>query len=347
MLAIGYQKYALLSTLAVGLVVSPVQVQSSVRWSTKFQEAVEQLRAGNLTEATRQFETLWSSEPEDFVLANAVGTALDSAGHHREATEWYHRALSVNPQFAPACNNPALNYIALGEMEKALAQLRKANRLDPINYRVIYNLGLVHLQMGHFREASYNFERAHKLKPAERDPVLRLALSRFKSGLQAEGLRAVEELMGLPGNRRESSLLAVRLLNSVGLYHQALDHAHKAQESGWTSGPLLYEKANALFHLAQYKEATEVLSKGSIENNTDLNYYLLLGSAQVLAGNLPSAVKNLQTAVRLAPERPEPYYRLALAFLQGYRDQEAEEVLSTGLKEIPNWPLLLFTLGHG
>jgi tetratricopeptide (TPR) repeat protein len=319
--------------------------QSPPPWTEKFQQAVGQLREGNLAAAKRQFEALWKSEPQDFVLFNAIGSALDSTSHHREATEWYQRALSLNPRFVPACNNLGLNYVALGELEKASVQLRRASQLDPTDGRAVYNLGLVHLQMGHFREAVRAFELAHKLRPAERDPLLRLAHSRFKLGQQAEGFLAIEELARLPGDRGESLLLAIRTLNGSGLYRQAVEQSHKAREGGWTSASLLYEEANALFHLAQYKEAIEVLLRAGAENKSDLNYYLLLGSAQALVGDLPNAVKNLQAAVRAAPDQPEPYFRLALTFLQGYRDQDAEEVLSTGLKQIPNSPLLLFGLG--
>ncbi len=71
--------------------------------------------------ANHQFDALRKSEPQDFVLSNAIGAALDSTGHHREATEWYQRALDLNPRFAPACNNLALNYIALGDAHWFLA----------------------------------------------------------------------------------------------------------------------------------------------------------------------------------------------------------------------------------
>ena len=324
---------------------SLAQGQSPPPWAERFQDSFGQLRDGNLAAAQQRFEALWKSQPQDFVLANAIGSALDSTGHHHEATEWYQRALRLNPRFVAACNNLGLNYIALGELEKALVQLRRANQLDPTDGRAAYNLGLIHLQMGQLREAVRAFELAHKLRPAERDPLLRLAYSRFKLGQRAEGLRVIEELARLPGDRGEALLQALRILNGAGLYGEAVDQAQKAREGGWASASLLYEEADALFHLAQYQETVEVLLRAGAENRTDLNYYLLLGSAQALAGDLANAVKNLQSAVRDAPDQPESYYRLALVFLQGFRDQDAEEVLSTGLRQIPNSPLLLFGLG--
>lgn len=314
-------------------------------WFEELQEASEQMRRGDMAGASLHFEALWKSNHADFALANAIGAALDYAGHHQEATEWYHKALKLNPQFAPARNNLALNYISLGEREKALVELQEAMRLEPRNQRAVYNLGLIHLQMNQFPEAARAFERAHQLEPANPDPLARLAYARFRAGRKVEGLRAVDELLRLPGNRQEHARDAVRLLNGAGLYREALAHVREAEEDGARSADLLYEEARALFYLGQYKESAEELLRVKSAKGSDLEYYLLLGSAQALGGDLPGAVTTLQTAVRISPERPEPYYRLALVFTEGLRDQDARDVLATGLERVPNSTLLLNAAG--
>jgi tetratricopeptide (TPR) repeat protein len=99
------------------------------------------------------------------------------------------------------------------------------------------------------------------------------------------------------------------------------------------------------FRLAQYEESVRVLLKLGTGGESDVDYYLLLGSAQALAGDLPGAVSSLQRAVETSPKHPEPYYRLALVLLEGYRDRDAQEVLSRGLETIPDSGLLLFAMG--
>lgn len=263
--------------LGACIVVSAAWAQKPPAWGGPFQDAVELLQAGDLPGARRHFEVLWKSNPATFELMNAIGAALDSTGHHREATEWYEKALVVNPRFLPAQNNLALNYLSLGENRRALDQLRRATDLGPSDVGAFYNLGLLCLQMGHYHEAARAFGRVHELKPAERDPLIRLAYCEFR--------------------------------------------------------------------LAEYQESVQVLMKLRAAGESDVNYYLLLGSAQALGGDLPGAVSSLQRAVEISPTHPEPYYRLALVLLEGYRDRDAQEVLSRGLKTIPDSALLLFAMG--
>ncbi len=323
----------------------PAQGQTPPPWLDRYQGAQSQLQRGDLPGATQRFDELWEAFPRDATLAFAIAAALDSSGHHREATEWYVRSLKMNPRFPQAYNNLALNYASLGDFQRAIPALQRATELDPNNARIFYNLGLIHLRLHHFEQAAQAFGRAHELNPGDSDPLTRLAYASFYCGKKQQGLRAVEELLKLPGDRAQLTVTAVKLLNGAGLYKEALAHARGAEESRAASGLLLYEEASSLFHLANYPQAVAILRKSGPPSEGTLDYYLLLGSAEALSGDHPSAIKTLQTAVRIAPDRPEPYYRLGLVFLEGYRDQDAREVLASGLKTVPNSPLLLFALG--
>jgi superkiller protein 3 len=314
-------------------------------WVGKYEEAVSLLRGGNLPAATEAFEKLWKANPRQYSLANAVGTALDSAGHHQEATEWYKRAIELNPQFTSAYNNLGLNYAGQKDFARAQEALESATRTDPGNEGAFYNLGLLHLQMDQFRQAVQFFRRAHELKPGDPDPLVRLAYASFRSGERAEGLHAIDALLGLPGDHTKRLATAVQVLNAAGLYREALARVRAAGATSSASARLCYEEADALFHLGDYKQAAAVLLKAEPPEELRLDYHLLLGSAQALSGALPEAVKTLQSAVRIAPNRPEPYCRLAFVFVKGYRDQDAQDVLSAGLGAVPNSPSLLFASG--
>ncbi len=332
--------------LAVILVLSySAQGQEAPSWIEPFQRAQSQLQRGNLSLARQGFEELWRSYPRDFALANAIGSALDASGRHHEATDWYLRSLRVNPKFASAYNNLALNYATLGDLQRAMPTLQRAIEFDPQNARAFYNLGLVDLQLRHFEKAAQAFSRAHELKPSDPESLARLAYATIRSGKPREGLRAIDSLLELPDDRKQDAVLAVQVLNESGLYKEALMEAHKAEETGAISERLLYEEASASFQLTDYRDTLATLRRAGSSTGSSLDYYLLLGSAEALTGDLPGGVKTLQTAVRVAPGHPEPYYRLSLVFLEGYRDQDARDVLSTGLKALPDSPLLLFALG--
>jgi tetratricopeptide (TPR) repeat protein len=322
-----------------------VVAQEAPRWAAAYEEASADLCRGNLTRATERFEKLWSHNPGDYALANAVGAALDGAGFHSQATPWYRRAITLSPRFGPAYNNLALNYAALKQPDKAAQTLRQAAELDPQNEGVVYNLGLLLLQSRDYRGAARAFDRAHALKPDDPNPLSRLAYTCFQDKRLSAGLRAVDAMLALRANDVRLVVSAAQLLNSAGLYREALTRIRAAQAKGGPSLRLQYEEAQSLFYLGEYQQAASLLARFRPPENLNLDYHLLLGSAQALAGDLPAAVRALQAAVRLAPARPEPYYRLALVFLKGFRDQEARDVISTGLQAAGKAPLLLFGSG--
>jgi len=338
-------KQVFAGVLAIVFVLPSMNGQIPPRWTDQFEQAYGVLRSGDLADAIRGFDILWKSFQGEPELAFAIGTALDSTGHHQEATDWYLKALKLNPEFGPAYDNLALNYVSRGKFERALPLLGKATQLDPRNAQAFYNLGLVNLQLRRYREASSALLEAHNLKPTERDPLLRLAYANFMGGQAEEGMRAIETLLKLPGDVRETAVQAVLILNAGGLYRAALGTVRKAEEAGASSPRLSFEEADARFHLGDYKQAAGVLLKAGAPSDSDVDYYLLLGSARGLSADLPGAVKSLQTAARIAPTEPEPYYRLAMVFLLGFRDQDASDVLTEGLRLIPNSPLLLFAEG--
>lgn len=131
-------------------------------WAEPFQAAVSQLRQGETVGAMQSFDLLWRSNPNDAQLATYIGASLDATSHHREATPWYQRALTIQSDFEPALNDLALNYASLGEFSKARPLLQQLLQLHPLNAHASYNLGLVALQLHDYREAARAFERARE-----------------------------------------------------------------------------------------------------------------------------------------------------------------------------------------
>lgn len=249
--------------------------QTTPLWLTRFQEAVAQLRAGDLDRAVAGFESLWKSNPEDAQLATSIGGALDSTSHHGEATVWYQRALTAQPGFEPALKNLAMNDAVRGKFSAAATLLRQLLRNDPGNPEATYNLGLISLRLRQYREA-------------------------------VEAFRKVQD----------------------------------APNSLLPAAQVRLGEANALFHLGRYASVVDLLSKSG--RPADDTGFVLLGSAQALSGNLPAAVRTFQDAAASFPNDPQVYFRLALIFSEGRRDQEAQTVLASGLKQIPNSPLLQY-----
>ncbi len=310
-------------------------------WQPEFQAALALAQRGEVAQAKVRFSSLWTAHPQDFQLAYQIGTALDMAGDHRAATPWYQRSLKLSPEFAPAKNNLSLNYASLGEFSKALPLLEGLARGNPSDARLQYNLGLVRLQLKRYAPAALAFARAGELAPGNRDAALRLAYSALMAGNRQQGLAALKTFLALPGDARESAAQAVQILNAAHCYREAAAQARSLAVSAG-SPTLTFAEGVAIFHLGDFAKAARTLAQTAPPSGSERDYHILLGSAQALSGDLPAAVQSMQSAVTADPRSPEAYYRLALVFLEGSREEDARKVLASGLEQVPGSALLWY-----
>lgn len=313
-------------------------------WSSDFQAAAEVLQRGDKAAAEARLTALFKAHPQDYQLAAQIGAAIDMSGQHRSATSWYLRSLKLNPSYAPAQKNLSLNYASLGEFAKALPLLEGLVRRDPNDAKTLYNLGLVNLQMKRYDMAAQTFQRIRQIEPRNRDALVRFAWASLLSGNRAQGLDALRNALEFPGDRREIALQVTQILNSVRMYKEALEQAEALAPTAG-SAELAFEAATALFHLGEPRRAADILAKSAVPVGRSRDYHLLAGSALALSGDLPAAVESIQAAVAADPHSAESYYRLALVFIQGGRREEARNVISSGLEQLPASALLWYGKG--
>ncbi len=200
----------------------------------------------------------------------------------------------------------------------------------------------------HHKEATPWYQRSLAIRPNFEPALNDLALNYATLGEYSKARPLLRQALQVnPSNAHAAynlGLIALRLRD----YKEAADTFERARESQLPAASpdqLTLAEATARFHLREYGR-TATLLKG-VHGDRDYGYLLLLGSAQALSGDLPSAVKTLQQAASTTPNDPQVYYRLALVFMLGHLDHEAQNVLATGLRQIPKSPLLLFAEAVG
>jgi Flp pilus assembly protein TadD len=263
-----------------------------------------------------------------WVLFGAAALVILSATMHAQAqAPWVPR---YNVGFA---------HIRAGQIETGVRELESLGAAFPKDAELMTSIGAA-LDMGsRHRQADGWYARALAIN-ARYEPALNdLALSLASQGRLREALPLLQKVTRIdPPNGRAIYNLAVIELQ-LKRYKEAAREFESARHVPQPAAPdqtLTLGEATALFKLGRYAEARDLLSCG------DEASCLLLGSSQALVGDLPVAVRNFQRAVELAPQSPEPYFRLALAFLQGRRESDAEATLDAGLKVVPHSPLLLY-----
>lgn len=118
------------------------------------------LANGYTNEAVAELSVAAVTGPDLVEANNLLGLAYDRRGQHRQAREFYERALSVSPQNAQVLNNLGHSLYLDDRYNDALARLKDAARLAPADTRVAGNLALVYGRLGKYDDAFKQFKRA-------------------------------------------------------------------------------------------------------------------------------------------------------------------------------------------
>ena len=118
------------------------------------------LANGYNNEAIAELSVAAVTGPDLVEANNLLGLAYDRRGQHKQAREFYERALSVAPRNAQVLNNLGHSLYLDDRYADALARLKDAARLDPADTRVANNLALVYGRLNKFDDAFKQFKRA-------------------------------------------------------------------------------------------------------------------------------------------------------------------------------------------
>ncbi|MGI8962261.1 MAG: tetratricopeptide repeat protein [Bryobacteraceae bacterium] len=230
-----------------------------------------------------------------------------------------------------------------GDLNTATAGFESLWKSNPGDAQLATSIGGALDSTSHHDEATVWYERALALQPDFEPALKNLAMNDAIRG----NLNDSAALLGKVIRNNPENAEALYNLGLISLrlrqYSEAGDAFRKALQA--SNSPVLAPRirlgeATALFHLRRYGSAVDLLISSG--GPTDSAGLVLLGSAQALSGKLPASVRTLQDAAARSPNDPQVYFRLALIFSEGRRDQEAQAVLTTGLKQIPNSPLLQY-----
>lgn len=98
-------------------------------------EGLARAQRGDAVAVIREFLAMLEDHPRSHNLLFGIGTAHTCLGKHREATEWFERAIGIFPHCIEARINLAIAYQKLGDFSNAVRSHRKVleygDRHDP------------------------------------------------------------------------------------------------------------------------------------------------------------------------------------------------------------------------
>lgn len=136
--------------------------------------ATASLRSGSteqLEEAYNALELARDLDAQDPRIIDGLGCVEWRKGNYRLAAHFFRKALLIDPEYDRAYAHLALYEEQAGNISEALALLRRAVQLNPLNYRSRSNYSALLLQIGRRAEAQKQFQRASAAMAGEHPPA--------------------------------------------------------------------------------------------------------------------------------------------------------------------------------
>lgn len=302
----------------------------------------------------------------------------DAARLHRSgdlagAARAYEAFLKRRPDVADVRSNLGAAYVGLGQLEKAIAEYRRAlelgNASDPATVR--FNLGLAYYKATRIPEAVDSLARVLAARPDHRNAALLLANCHLATGddrkvidllspLEASygGDRAFAYILGTALLRQGHQERGRRLIDVVlregdsaeahfmlGTAHlQRGDPAAAAEEfrKALELNPKL-PSVNAflgksLSETSRPDEAAVYFRRELALNPNDYDANLLLGMhVQKAEENYPEALEHYRRALRMRPGSPNARFQIGLVYLVTGRTEEALAAIEGVVRDVPDF----------
>ena len=120
---------------------------------------------GRFDAAAGMYRDLLRVAPNDAGLLMNLGMALAMGGREAEAVEPLERAISLDPDLAPAHLFLGSSYLAMGQPQKAVAPLERAGRMRPSDLEPPRLLASAYAALGRHPDAVAQLRRATGLAP--------------------------------------------------------------------------------------------------------------------------------------------------------------------------------------
>jgi tetratricopeptide (TPR) repeat protein len=149
------------------------------------QKAQEAITRGQYQEARQIYQQALGYRSDNPDVHYGIATACFLVGDQHSAVYHFKEVIRLDPLRAGAYINLGAVYNRLGQLEEALATLRRGIQLDATRSEGYYNLGLVYRQLGQLEMAINAYREAVRLNPRMHDAHYNLGNIFFEKGQMA------------------------------------------------------------------------------------------------------------------------------------------------------------------
>lgn len=213
--------------------------------------AVAKLKRGQDREGIQLLELVRSKAPDDTAVLYNLGMALSEIGEIDRAVAHLRRLVALEPGQANARVALGVALVRQDRIEEATEELREALEIDPDNKFALRNLGACLLKAGKVFEAEEELRRAVELDPSDQQSCFGLAEAVF-------GLGRFEEA-------DELYRKVIRVDRSSGIAGLAEEQLSKLAQNTFRSKAPGVERLDAVMYLLSAIERFDAMSPHEIQ----------------------------------------------------------------------------------
>ena len=306
-----------------------------------YQQAVSYHQQGYLEQAILLYQKLLYIEPTNAELCRLLAMAMWQDNRIAQALAQLHKAQAIEPDNALIWSNLGLIHQHQGYIEKALSCYQKSIVLQP-SASVYSNLGIIYQQRNNSKQAIHYLQLAHQAAPTSIEIICNLIVSlRSNKNFEQATVLCQQAIRLQPSSPRIHYEWA-ETLAAMYRWKEALQAAQKslAFDNNYILG--LVSTARILHRLQQAEEAFDLLEKAILLAPQHAEAYEAFGSMLRQQNQIQAAIATFTEGLRHSPSSIKLKLQLAISYDMSDRVAAArqlfEELIS--LEHVPNEQLI-------
>ena len=289
-------------------------------------------------QAERVCRQVLSARPGNADAHNILGVTLAALGNSKEAIAELRRATKINGQAPSYYANLGEILRQSGKLDEAAEALQSAINLDPNNAQALNNLGIIEYERRHFAKAVDFYRRALAINPNMPEALNNLGNASRMTGDIDGAVHAYQEAL-------TQRAIYPEVYNNLGTLLQQdrkLEEAEHALRKAIQQNPRYVEAHNnlaqLLFSQKNEVEALRILGEALKFAPKNVQTLVLTSKIQLRRNNLQAAEQATRLALQEQPDNPEALTILGQVLHETDRYDEALDVLDRALKKAPENP---------
>jgi tetratricopeptide (TPR) repeat protein len=303
------------------------------------QEAMTLEQQGKNTEAEAAWRAVLKAHPESAEAYAHLGLLEARQEHYKEAAPFYRKALALNPAIPGLRLNLGLALFKSDQLKEAVEEFtllkEKASTPSEVQ-RLNILLGMAHYGLGNYAVASRFLKEAAAVDTQNLQLRLALAHSCLWSKQYQCVLDTYHEMLKLNAESAEADMLAGEAEDEMKEYDAAIAQFRAAVKANPKEPDVHFGLGYILWTQRQYPEAATELQAELVNNPNHVQALVYLGDAEMQLNHPELAPPLLNKAVAMDANVELAHLDLGILDSDAGRDEDALKELTTAVKLAPN-----------